>query len=131
MSRFLKEVGQMLDHKIAQGAAELGQAINSQADAYVPYGAGQQPLEVPEDDTVARVRKRPALVDESERLPCLGGELGHRDNVTAGESSRFILSNRLLGGSGDTLHGEQPRDFTLGFSGDFRDVLLRQAVRVA
>lgn len=44
--RFWKEVGQMLDHKIAQGAAELGQALNSQADAYVPYGAGQAPLEV-------------------------------------------------------------------------------------
>ncbi len=46
MSRFWKEVGQMLDHKMAQGAAELGQAINSSADAYVPYGAGQQPLEI-------------------------------------------------------------------------------------
>lgn len=44
--RFKKEVGQMIDHKIAQGAAELGQAINSQADGYVPYGAGQAPLEV-------------------------------------------------------------------------------------
>jgi hypothetical protein len=29
-----------------RGAAELGQALNSQADAYVPYGAGQAPLEV-------------------------------------------------------------------------------------
>jgi hypothetical protein len=46
MSRFWKEVGQMLDHKMAQGAAELGQALNSQADGYVPYGAGQKPLEV-------------------------------------------------------------------------------------
>ncbi len=44
--RFWKEVGQMLDQKIAQGAAELGQALNSQADAYVPYGTGQQPLQV-------------------------------------------------------------------------------------
>jgi hypothetical protein len=44
--RVLPEVGQMLDQKIAQGAAELGQAINSQADAYVPYGMGQAPLEV-------------------------------------------------------------------------------------
>ncbi len=44
--RFKKEVGQMVDHKIAQGAAEVGQALNSQADAYVPYGAGQAPLEV-------------------------------------------------------------------------------------
>ena len=35
-----------IDQKIAQGCAELGQALNSQADAYVPYGAGQQPLEV-------------------------------------------------------------------------------------
>jgi hypothetical protein len=44
--RVIPEVGQMLDHKIAQGAAELGQALNSQADGYVPYGAGQAPLEV-------------------------------------------------------------------------------------
>jgi hypothetical protein len=44
--RVLPEVGQMIDHKIAQGAAELGQALNSQADAYVPYGAGQAPLSV-------------------------------------------------------------------------------------
>jgi hypothetical protein len=43
---FWKEVGQMFDQKMAQGAAELGQALNSQADAYVPYGAGQAPLEV-------------------------------------------------------------------------------------
>jgi hypothetical protein len=46
MERFMKEVGQMLDHKLAQAAAELGQALNSQADSYVPYGAGQSPLEV-------------------------------------------------------------------------------------
>jgi hypothetical protein len=46
MSRFWKEVGQMLDHKIAQGAAELSQALNSQSNAYVPYGVGQAPLEV-------------------------------------------------------------------------------------
>lgn len=46
MGRFWKEVGQTFDQKIAQGAAELGQALNSQADAYVPYGAGQAPLEV-------------------------------------------------------------------------------------
>jgi hypothetical protein len=44
--RFWKEVGDMLDHKIAQGAAELSHALNSQSNAYVPYGAGQQPLEV-------------------------------------------------------------------------------------
>lgn len=44
--RFWKEIGQMLDHKIAQGAAELGQAINSSTDGYVPYGTGQAPLEV-------------------------------------------------------------------------------------
>jgi hypothetical protein len=44
--RFWNEVGQMLDQKIAQGAAEIGQALNSGADAYVPYGAGQAPLEV-------------------------------------------------------------------------------------
>ena len=46
MGRFWKEVGQMFDQKVAQGAAEIGQALNSQADAYVPYGAGQQPLAV-------------------------------------------------------------------------------------
>jgi hypothetical protein len=36
----------MIDHRKAQGAAELSQALNSQSNAYVPYGAGQQPLEV-------------------------------------------------------------------------------------
>ena len=46
MSRFWKEVGQMVDQKIAQGAAELGQALNSTSNAYVPYGVGQAPLEV-------------------------------------------------------------------------------------
>jgi hypothetical protein len=40
------EVGDMVEHKIAQGAAELGQALNSQSNAYVPYGHGQSPLEV-------------------------------------------------------------------------------------
>ncbi len=44
--RVAPEVGQMLEHKMVQGAAELGQALNSQADGYVPYGAGQAPLEV-------------------------------------------------------------------------------------
>ena len=44
--RFKAEVGQMLDQKISQGAAELGQALNSSADGYVPYGMGQKPLEV-------------------------------------------------------------------------------------
>ena len=44
--RFWKEVSQMVEQKIAQGAAELGQAINSSADGYVPYGVGQKPLEV-------------------------------------------------------------------------------------
>jgi hypothetical protein len=46
MGRFWDKVEDMLSHKVAQGAAELGQALNSQADAYVPYGAGQAPLEV-------------------------------------------------------------------------------------
>jgi hypothetical protein len=46
MSRFWDEVGEMAMQKMAQGAAEIGQALNSQADAYVPYGAGQQALEV-------------------------------------------------------------------------------------
>ena len=44
--RVLPEAGQMLDHKIAQGAAELSQALNSQSNAYVPYGVGQAPLDV-------------------------------------------------------------------------------------
>ena len=44
--RFVKEVGEMLDQKLAQGAAELSQALNSQSNAYTPYGAGQQPLTV-------------------------------------------------------------------------------------
>jgi hypothetical protein len=32
--------------KTAQGAAELSQALNSQSNAYVPYGEGQKALEV-------------------------------------------------------------------------------------
>ncbi len=40
------EIGQMLEQKVAQGAAELSQALNSQSNAYVPYGVGQKPLEV-------------------------------------------------------------------------------------
>lgn len=40
------EVGDMIDHKVAQGAAEISQALYSQSNAYVPYGTGQQPLEV-------------------------------------------------------------------------------------
>jgi hypothetical protein len=44
--RFLKETGDMLMQKGAQGAAELSQALNSQSNAYVPYGAAQSPLEV-------------------------------------------------------------------------------------
>jgi hypothetical protein len=44
--RFWKEVGQMFDQKLSQGTSELGQALNSGADAYVPYGAGQAPLEI-------------------------------------------------------------------------------------
>jgi hypothetical protein len=46
IDRLAPEIGDMLMHKTAQGAAELGQALNSQADAYVPYGAGQAPLSV-------------------------------------------------------------------------------------
>jgi hypothetical protein len=46
IDRVVPEVGQMLDQKIAQGAAELAQALNSQSNAYVPYGTGQKPLEV-------------------------------------------------------------------------------------
>ena len=31
---------------IPQGASELAQALNSQSNAYVPYGHAQQPLDV-------------------------------------------------------------------------------------
>lgn len=44
--RVAPEIGDMVVQKIAQGSAEIGQAINSSADGYVPYGTGQQPLEV-------------------------------------------------------------------------------------
>jgi hypothetical protein len=44
--RVIPEVGDMLTHKTAQGAAEISQALNSQSNAYVPYGVGQAPLEV-------------------------------------------------------------------------------------
>lgn len=46
IDRVVPEVGDMLDHKVAQGAAELSQALNSQSNAYVPYGVGQAPLEI-------------------------------------------------------------------------------------
>jgi hypothetical protein len=46
MGRFWKEVGEMGKHKLAQGAAELSQAINSQANGYVPYGDGQKIPEI-------------------------------------------------------------------------------------
>ena len=36
----------MAEKVIPQGAAELSQALNSQSNAYVPYGTAQQPLDV-------------------------------------------------------------------------------------
>jgi hypothetical protein len=41
-----KEVVDMGVQKTAQGAAEISQAHNIDADSYVPYGAAQAPLEV-------------------------------------------------------------------------------------
>jgi len=46
IDKFAPEVGEMLMQKTAQGAAEISQALNSGANAFVPYGAAQQPLEV-------------------------------------------------------------------------------------
>lgn len=46
IDKFAPEVGDMLMQKIAQGSAELSQALNSQSNTYVPYGTPQQPLEV-------------------------------------------------------------------------------------
>ena len=51
MSRALNAVidtlyGETMTQKVAQGAAELSHALNSQSNAYVPYGYGQNPLEV-------------------------------------------------------------------------------------
>ena len=46
MSAIPGEVGDMAMQKTAQGAAELSQALNSQSNAYVPYGYAQQPLEI-------------------------------------------------------------------------------------
>jgi hypothetical protein len=48
---FLKEAGQMLDHKITQGAAELAHGLLSNADghggsAYLPYGMNNKPVEI-------------------------------------------------------------------------------------
>jgi hypothetical protein len=36
----------LTDKVIPQGASEIAQAINSQSNAYVPYGAAQRPTEV-------------------------------------------------------------------------------------
>jgi hypothetical protein len=68
MSRFWREVGQMLDHKIAQGCAELGQALNSGADGYVPYGVGQQPLTIegPTMDYQAMLREASQSVGQEQ-----------------------------------------------------------------
>ena len=46
IDKFAPEVGEMLMQKTAQGASEIAQALNSDANAYVPYGHAQQPLEV-------------------------------------------------------------------------------------
>jgi hypothetical protein len=46
IDRFVPEVGEMLMQKTAQGAAEISHALNSQSNAYTPYGYGQQPLSV-------------------------------------------------------------------------------------
>lgn len=47
IDKFAPEVGDMLMHKTAQGAAEISAALYSgQSNAYTPYGYGQQPLEV-------------------------------------------------------------------------------------
>lgn len=46
MDRMLPEIGDMVMQKTAQGAAEISHALNSQSNAYTPYGYGQQPLEV-------------------------------------------------------------------------------------
>ena len=47
LSAIPSEVGQYVTDKfIPQGASELAQALNSQADGYVPYGSAQAPLEV-------------------------------------------------------------------------------------
>ncbi len=43
---FAKEVLDTAVQKTAQGAAELSQALNSQSNAYVPYGAGQHALTI-------------------------------------------------------------------------------------
>ncbi len=40
------EAMDMAIKKTQQGAAELSQALNSESNAYVPYGAGQQELKV-------------------------------------------------------------------------------------
>jgi len=39
--RFTREVDGEFDRKAVQGAAELGQALFSPSNAYVPYGQGQ------------------------------------------------------------------------------------------
>lgn len=46
IDKFAPEAGEMMMQKVAQGAAEISQALNSQSNAYVPYGHAQQPLEV-------------------------------------------------------------------------------------
>lgn len=72
LSAIPAEAGQMLDHKIAQGAAELSQALNSQADGYVPYGVGQAPLEV----EGPAMSYQDMLKDAAQRAPDQGMDRG-------------------------------------------------------
>jgi hypothetical protein len=72
LAAFPAEVEDMVERKTVQGAAELAQALNSQANAYVPYGAGQKALEVdgPQQSWQDQVREAAAR-----ELPDRGNEM--------------------------------------------------------
>jgi hypothetical protein len=64
----------LTDKVIPQGASEIAHAINSQSNAFVPYGAAQRPVEVESPQTSytdmlreASQRGRPEQSREMER----------------------------------------------------------------
>ena len=69
IDKFAPEVGDMLMHKTAQGSAEISAALNSQSNAYVPYGAGQHALDVQGPQQSYQDMLRESSLNVAEREP--------------------------------------------------------------
>ncbi len=97
-NRVFPEMGDMLAQKTAQGAAELSQALNSQSNAYVPYGTGQHPLEVEGPATSYQQMLREA----SERSGPEHGQSQEQDRGSAGGYQAMLDAYASQG----NVHGE-------------------------